>query len=40
LIETLAKHLIILKDTTISEVLDFLDAADQYGKAIKTVKYK
>jgi tetratricopeptide repeat protein 30 len=37
LIETLAKHLIILKDTSISEILDFLDAADQYGKAIKTV---
>ena len=38
LIETLTKHLIILKDTSISEILDFLDAADQYGKAIKTVK--
>lgn len=37
LIETLAKHLIIIKDTSISEILDFLDAADQYGKAIKTV---
>lgn len=37
LIETLAKHLIVVKDTSISEILDFLDAADQYGKAIKTV---
>lgn len=37
LIETLTKHMIIMKDTTISEVLDFLDAADQYGKTIQTV---
>lgn len=29
--------MIIMKDTTISEVLDFLDAADQYGKNIPTV---
>ncbi len=28
LIETLAKHMIILKDTSLSEILDFLDAAD------------
>jgi tetratricopeptide repeat protein 30 len=28
LIETLAKHMIIMKDTSISEMLDFLDAAD------------
>mmetsp|Transcript_81081 Transcript_81081/g.121877 ORF Transcript_81081/g.121877 Transcript_81081/m.121877 type:complete len:139 (+) Transcript_81081:607-1023(+) len=37
LIETLAKHMIVLKDTSLSEILDFLDAADQYGKAIHTV---
>jgi tetratricopeptide repeat protein 30 len=28
LIETMAKHMIILKDTSFSEILDFLDAAD------------
>ena len=37
LIETLAKHMIILKDTSLSEMLDFLDAADQHGKNIPTV---
>ena len=26
-----------MKDTSISEALDFLDAADQYGKNIQTV---
>ena len=40
LIETMAKHMIILKDTSISEILDFLDAADQYGKQIQTVSTK
>jgi len=28
--------MIILKDTSLSEILDFLDAADQHGKAIPT----
>lgn len=28
LIEVLTKHMIILKDTSYSEILDFLDAAD------------
>ena len=28
LIETLAKHMIIIKDTSFSEIIDFLDAAD------------
>lgn len=37
LIETLAKHQIILKDVTFSEILDFLDVAEQYGKDIPTV---
>ena len=37
LVETLAKNMIILKDTTISEILEFLDGADQYGKGIQTV---
>lgn len=38
LIETMSKHILIVKDTSISEILDFLDAADQYGKTIRTVK--
>ncbi|CAD8079796.1 unnamed protein product [Paramecium primaurelia] len=37
LIEVLAKHMIILKDTSYSEILDFLDAADSCGKAIPSV---
>ncbi|CAD8133084.1 unnamed protein product [Paramecium pentaurelia] len=37
LIEVLAKHMIILKDTSYSEILDFLDAADSFGKAIPSV---
>ncbi len=36
LVETLAKHMIILKDQTMNEIIDFLNQADQYGKAIKT----
>ena len=36
LVETLAKHMIILKDTTMNEIIDFLNQADQFGKAIKT----
>jgi len=28
LLEVLSKHMIIVKDTTISEVIDFLDLAD------------
>jgi tetratricopeptide repeat protein 30 len=28
LIETLSKHMAIMKDTSLSEILDFLDAAD------------
>eukprot|EP00742_Colponemidia_sp_Colp-10_P002065 GILJ01002206.1.p1 GENE.GILJ01002206.1~~GILJ01002206.1.p1 ORF type:complete len:660 (+),score=124.52 GILJ01002206.1:316-2295(+) len=37
LIETLSKHMIMLKDATFHEILQFLDAADQYGKNILTV---
>jgi len=37
LIETLAKHMIILKDSTFSEILEFLDICDQCGKSIQTV---
>lgn len=39
LIEVLTKHMIIIKDTSFSEILDFLDAADQYGKGIQTVLF-
>merc|ERR1711988_1216263 len=36
LAETLAKHMIMLKDVTLNEVLEFLDAMDQCGKNIPT----
>ena len=35
LLETLAKHLLMVKDETISEILLFLDAACTFGKNIK-----
>lgn len=38
LIETMARSLIVLKDSSYIEILEFLDAADQYGKNIFTVK--
>lgn len=37
LAQTMAKHMITLKDSTVYEILNFLDAADQYGKKIVTV---
>uniref|UniRef100_A0A7S0YIU3 Tetratricopeptide repeat protein 30 n=1 Tax=Hemiselmis tepida TaxID=464990 RepID=A0A7S0YIU3_9CRYP len=37
LIETLAKHMIMLKDQTFSETIAFLDQAEQHGKGISTV---
>lgn len=37
LLESLAKHMIVIKDTTISEIIDFLDLADEHGKKIPTV---
>lgn len=37
LIETLAKHMIMLKDQTFAEIIAFLDQAEQYGKGITTV---
>lgn len=37
LLENMAKHMMVIKDTTISEVIDFLDSADQNGKGIATV---
>lgn len=36
LIETLSKHMIILKDSIFSEILEFLDICDQCGKSIQT----
>jgi hypothetical protein len=37
LAETLAKHMIMLKDSTFHEIINFLDAADHNGKSILTV---
>lgn len=37
LLENLAKHMIVIKDTTISEIIDFLDLADENGKNTPTV---
>lgn len=37
LAETLAKHMIMLKDSTFHEIVNFLDAADLHGKSILTV---
>ena len=36
LAETLAKHMIMLKDATFHEILSFLDAIDACGKSIPT----
>lgn len=36
LIETLSKHMIVLKDQSFNEILNFLDAAEIHGKDIKT----
>ena len=37
LLENLAKHMIVIKDTTISEIIDFLDLVDDHGKNVATV---
>lgn len=37
LIETLAKHMMVLPDASFNEVLNFLDAIEIHGKTIKTV---
>jgi tetratricopeptide repeat protein 30 len=37
LIETLAKHMLVMRDATINELLNFLDAVEIHGKGIKTV---
>ena len=36
LADTLAKHMIMLKDATFNEILGFLDAVDTHGKNIPT----
>ena len=36
LFETIAKHMIVIKDQTYIDILNFLDAAATYGKEIKT----
>merc|ERR1711908_86884 len=36
LIETLAKHMMVLPDASFNEVLNFLDAVEVHGKTIKT----
>jgi len=37
LIETLAKHMLVLPDASFNEVLNFLDAVEVHGKNIKTI---
>jgi tetratricopeptide repeat protein 30 len=37
LLENLSKQMILIKDTTISEILNFLDLADEHGKNTPTV---
>jgi len=37
LIENMAKHMLIINDQIFLEILNFLDAADYYGKNITTV---
>lgn len=37
LIEMLSKHMLILKDSSISELIEFLELADAEGKKIPTV---
>mmetsp|Transcript_22492 Transcript_22492/g.58656 ORF Transcript_22492/g.58656 Transcript_22492/m.58656 type:complete len:645 (+) Transcript_22492:284-2218(+) len=36
LIESMAKHMITIKDASFAEILGFLDEAERHGKAIKT----
>ena len=37
LIETLAKHMLVLADSSYNEILNFLDAVEIHGKNVKTV---
>jgi len=36
LIENLVKHMIMVKDTTFTEIMHFLDEAERHGKTIPT----
>lgn len=36
MIETMAKHMLVLKDSAFNEIINFLDAAEIHGKSIKT----
>ena len=36
MIENMAKHMLVINDQAYLEILNFLDAADYYGKAITT----
>ena len=33
----LAKHMLIMKDSSLNEIIEFLDLADEQGKKIPTV---
>lgn len=37
MIENMAKHMLVINDQIFLEIINFLDAADFYGKAITTV---
>ena len=37
LLETLAKHMLVLPDSSFNELLNFLDAVETHGKKVKTV---
>ena len=37
LMETLAKHMLVLPDNCINEIVNFLDGVEQHGKGVKTV---
>ncbi|XP_066152230.1 intraflagellar transport protein 70A isoform X1 [Euwallacea fornicatus] len=39
LIENLAKHMIVLRDSVIQECIQFLESCELYGKTVKTVAY-
>jgi hypothetical protein len=36
-LETLAKHMLVLPDSSYNEILNFLDAVETNGKNVKTV---
>jgi len=37
LLETIAKHMLVLPDSTYNELLNFLDAVEIHGKKVKTI---